>query len=382
MSSTEPPARAVIVLGPALDAVSGVSSHICVLLGSSLARRYEIVHFQVGSQGRSASPQARLMRMLSSPFGLAAAVRRHSAAIVHVNTSLVARAFWRDLVYVLVAKLCGARIVYQVHGGALPHDFAGSGRFAQAALRTAFRLPDAIVVLARVEAAAYRRFMPQQPVLRIPNAVDCRPFFGAGLARSPADAPLRLVYLGHLSAAKGLYELLDGFAEARRNGVAVHLTIAGTGPEEARLRAAAHGLGSDVSFVGRVAGLEKTRLLGRSDAFVLPSYSEGLPYSLLEAMAAGAAVIVTPVGGIPDVVADGVHGRFVPVRDARALAAAIAELASDRQSLARMRTACRHRIAKAHSSERLGAAFDALYETLSAVPRTPAIAVDRDAMGG
>ena len=83
-------------------------------------------------------------------------------------------------------------------------------------------------------------------------------------------------------------------------------------------------------------------------------------------MAAGVVPIVTPVGGIPDVVQDGVHGAFVPVRDCDALAQAIEALARDRAALARMSAACRQRIAGAYSIERLTADFSSLYSSLCA----------------
>ena len=89
-----------------------------------------------------------------------------------------------------------------------------------------------------------------------------------------------------------------------------------------------------------------------------------MPYALLEAMAAGVVPIVTPVGGIPDVAQDGVHGAFVPVRDCDALAQAIAALARDRAALARMSAACRKQIAGAYSIERVTADFSSLYATL------------------
>ena len=110
---------AVLVLGPAREAISGVSTHVNALLGSSLAEGFALEHFQVGSEGRHENALARALRVLASPFLLMLAILRHNAQVVHLNTSLNAKAFWRDLAYLLVAKLCGARVLYQVHGGTL-----------------------------------------------------------------------------------------------------------------------------------------------------------------------------------------------------------------------------------------------------------------------
>lgn len=350
---------AVLLLGPSRDAISGVTTHVNALLDSRLAGEFALEHFQVGSEGRSESAPGRLLRFVASPVALAAAVLRRGAAVVHLNTSLNAKAWWRDLVYLLVAKACGARVVLQVHGGALDRFVYG--------LRAALRWPDAVVVLSRREQDAWRRRAPGQNVALLPNGIDCTPYLKYRRTAPAPDAPLRLVYIGRLAAGKGLAETIEALALARANGVAASLVVAGNGPEEARLRARVRSLGlaHEVRFIGASIGEDKALLLSQSDVLCLASYSEGLPYALLEAMAAGVVPVVTRVGGIPDVVEEGVHGAFVPARDADAIARAIEALARDRALLARMSAACRKRIAGAYSIERVAAGFASLYASLS-----------------
>src|SRR5260221_3883057 len=313
-----------LLLGPHLDAASGVSTHLNLLFASRLASEFSLAHFQVGSEGRNESAVGRLLRLLTSPLLLAATVLAHRVAIVHLNTALNARAFWRDLAHLIVAKICGARVIYQVHGGALPQQFFGRDRTLRAFLRATLQLPDAIVVLASTELDAYRKFVPGQQVLALPNGIDCAPHARRVRARPDPAAPLRLLYIGRLAPEKGLDEALLGLRRARIRGANAQLIIAGSGPEEARLRRSARGLGieRDVSFVGPVFGESKLKLLGSADAFVLASYAEGLPYALLDGMAAGLPAIVTRVGAIPDVVVEGVHGLFVPPRDPGAISRA------------------------------------------------------------
>src|SRR5207244_8428982 len=125
-------------------------------------------------------------------------------------------------------------------------------------------------------------------------------------------------------------------------GVPARLVIAGEGADGPRLKARVRelGLSAEVRFMGAIDGDDKARLLAQADVLLLPSYSEGLPYALLEGMAAGAVPIATRVGAIPDVMGEGAHGRFVPARDPEAIARAIAALAADRAALARMSAAC------------------------------------------
>jgi glycosyltransferase involved in cell wall biosynthesis len=332
-----------------------VSTHVNLLLGSRLADDFELVHFRVGSEGREEGALARWLRLLASPFALALAILARHAAIVHLNTSLNPRAYWRDLAYLAVAKCCGARVLYQVHGGALPQDFFARSRLLTAFLRATLRAPDVIVVLAQCELAAYRRFVPAQNVAVLPNGIDCRPFDSTPTVRSFPEQPLRLLYIGRIAREKGLYEILQGMRLAKELGVDASLVVAGKGEEEARLQryAGALGLGGRVSFTGPVFGADKVKLLGGCDLVVLPSYAEGLPYALLESMAAGVPVIATPVGAIPDVVTEGTHGLLVPPRDGKAIANALAALCADRERLSWMSRACRRRIRAAYSVDRV-----------------------------
>src|SRR5207253_9107451 len=95
--------------------------------------------------------------------------------LLHINTSLNRKAYWRDLGYLVVAKLCGARVLYQVHGGQLDHFARASGLFA-AFLRASFGLADAVVVLSRAQLEAFRARLPGQAVEVVPNGIDCTPY--------------------------------------------------------------------------------------------------------------------------------------------------------------------------------------------------------------
>lgn len=363
------PAPVVVILGPALDAISGVSTHLKLLLGSSLTQNFSFSHFQVGSEGRRESLSGRWLRLMLSPLALAWRIFRSGAGIVHINTSLNRRAYWRDLAYLLVAKTCGVRVVYQVHGGALPRDFAAGHPLRLRLLQATLTLPDAIVVLALSELAAYREFVPAQVVVAIPNAIELPA--AKPPRQSARDGVLRLIYVGRLDRGKGLGEALRGLALARADGTAATLLLAGSGPDEASLAAEARDLGIEqaVHFVGPVFADAKLALLAEADVLLLPTHAEGLPYALLEAMAAGLPAITTRVGAIPDVVVEGVHGLFVPVRDDHAIAGAISRLADDGELLARAGSACRRRVAHSYSSERLAGDFGHLYAALCASRR-------------
>lgn len=135
--------------------------------------------------------------------------------------------------------------------------------------------------------------------------------------------------VGRLEEQKGQKHLLDAVAILRREGRDAMLLLVGGGREEDRLRgqAAREGIGDAVLFLGTRRDLPE--LFRAMDVFALPSLWEGLPIALLSAMASGSPVIVTPVGGVPEVVKDGRNGLMVPAGDPHALAAAIRKVCED-----------------------------------------------------
>jgi len=102
-------APTVLLLGPARSAVSGVSTHLNQLFESRLTERFRLHHFQVGSEGRSQGAAGTLLRLVTTPFAFAACLIWSRPRIVHINTSLVPKSYWRDIVYLALAKAVRTR---------------------------------------------------------------------------------------------------------------------------------------------------------------------------------------------------------------------------------------------------------------------------------
>ncbi|MBL8541686.1 MAG: glycosyltransferase family 4 protein [Betaproteobacteria bacterium] len=362
--------QTAVLLGPALDAVAGVSTHLNQLLDSRLKDHFLLRYFQVGSAGRNENGFARLCRLFVSPWQLLSLLRTERPALVHINTSMDAKGFWRDLVYLLVARSCGCKVVYQVHGGALPREFAAGNRLLETILRRTLSLADAIVLLGEFQRKAYGDFVPGLPLHVAANAIDVASL-AAPARTSPPGQPLRLVFMGRLVREKGVYEIIEAVASLLRQGIDLTLTIAGVGPERERLarRVDALGLRNAVVFKGAVFGAAKRALWLDSDVFVLPTFHrEGLPYAVLESMAAGAVPITCAVGAIPDVVEHGKQGLLVEPEDPQGLAAAIRRLHEDRGILTRMADEARRTVSAHHGLAEFGDRFVEIYTRLTHEP--------------
>lgn len=358
----------VLLCGPARSAVSGVATHLNQILRSTLRNECELLHFQLGSEGRREAPAAKLVRLAWSPIALAAALIRTRADIVHLNTSFDPKAFWRDLFYLLVAKTLRRKVVYQVHGGVIDGPFSRR-RSLGLIVGWVLRMADAVVVLSPGEKAECERLAPIKHLKVIPNAVDLAEF-GNAVSKSYEKSNYCLVYIGRLERDKGLFEAIDAMQLLRteRPSLDVRLDIAGSGSAERDLarRIESLALGDKVRMTGPLFGDAKARSWKQADIFVFPSFhAEGIPYSVLESLASGTPMITTRAGGIAETVEDGKHGIFIAPRDPRALADAITALLDDKHRLHDMSAACLEHARRYYSIERLVSQFEQLYRNVA-----------------
>lgn len=234
----------------------------------------------------------------------------------------------RKRLIIKLGHLLGYKIVFHMHGGELRKYVAAKG---PEFYMKCFRKCRHVVFLTD----AWTEYAQQ--VLGCTNAVTLMNIVPAPtMAKQPhADgAPISLVYLGYIYKEKGIFDLLDVIAANRdRWRGKLTLTIGGQWNED-RVRdfIKDNNLAETVNFVGWVSGDAKARILSITDILILPSYYEGLPISVLEAMSYAMPVITTPVGGIPEVVTDGVEGTLFTPGDKAELTAAI-DLYIDNPSL-------------------------------------------------
>ena len=270
---------------------------------------------------------------------LLAEAHRFDAMHVHVTHLLAATAGLTRAAHGLpiTTKVSG---FYEFDGGVL--DLSRRGHPLHRLLRRGLARVDRVQTISvqtrdKLLAAGFR----DEQILFVPNGIDVR----EPVRPPPADGPFRIGYCGRLREIKGVHVLLDAFAGAlaARPDADLRLVVAGDGSAEEALAARARRLGvaDRVDWLGQVedtAGFYRTL-----DLYVQPSFAEGLPNSVMEAMLAGRPVLATDIGGNRDLVTDGVTGRLFPVGDAEALGALIAELSDDGAAPLRARLAARAR---------------------------------------
>lgn len=249
-----------------------------------------------------------------------------------VDVVLGSWAFPDGVAAVFLGALLGVPVALKLHGSDM--DVIAEKPAARRWLRWA--LPRAARVIAVSRALADKAQTLGAPADRlaiVANGVDRGIFHPQD--RLTARWALRgpptsrwIVYVGRLETDKGIFDLLQAYRRLAGDGGNVGLVLIGEGPQAARCREEASRYGGRMLVLGARPLEEVARWMAASDVVTLPSWHEGTPNVVLEALASGRRVVATQVGGIPDVVTSPTLGRLVPPRDPAALASALAEVLS------------------------------------------------------
>jgi glycosyltransferase involved in cell wall biosynthesis len=345
----------VLHLGP--DVPGGMTTVMRGLLASPLAARYRL---DIVPTHRGSGAVRRLVVFSAALAHLAWWSLRGRGRIVHVH-STVRGSMYRKALVVLAAKALGRRVVLHIHSG--PGDVAsfrqGLGGAGAAVLRFSLRRADAVLSVSAASAAELERAFGLTRIEVVPNAAPPVPATPPAAVR---DGLLAVFLGGFANPVKGGRTMLEALERIVPGALRIVLAGPGELPEAgARLLEAR----SDVEWRGWLAGEEREAVLGSASIFILASSSEGLPVALLEAMSAGLAIAATEVGGVPDVLDDGVEALLVAPEDPGALATAISRIAADEGLRRRLGEAARERAA-GMGADSVAARIDALYQRLSA----------------
>jgi len=257
--------------------------------------------------------------------------------IVHPHVASNA-SFRRKYIVARLARLFGLPVIFHVHGAAFDVFYSGASPALKRRISSTLRGAALVIALSEEWRDRLLKMAPSARIRVLPNPVDCRFFARAIDMRRPApERGGTLLFLGAFGKRKGVFDLLEAMDIVRRTRPAAVLELGGDQEVRAvRDIIATKGLADNVRVLGWVRGEEKLAAFARAHMLVLPSYQEGLPIAVLEALAAGLPIVTTPVGGIPEVVKDGVNGLLVKPGDAGATADAVLRLLGDADLRARM----------------------------------------------
>ena len=346
----------VVMLGTSFQTRGGIASVLQTYKAAGLFDRWPV---DFVATHRDGSKLEKLLKAIDGFVVFFALLLRYRSAVLHVHSASRA-SFWRKCLFMGLALAARWPVIFHLHGGGFATFYdAECGPVRRAVVRF-FHDRAACIVVVSERWCAWMSLVTRNPrVVSISNPV------ALPAASDTAREPQLVAFTGRLCEQKGVFELLQAVLGLRRTFPGLRVECAGDGEvDEVERCVTSMGLASNVRVHGWIGRRKREDLLARASIFVLPSHAEGLPVSLLEAMAAGCAVVATTVGGIPDVVEDGFNGLLVPAGDSRALEAALARLLADRELAREMGRAARATIASRFTPERTVSQVEELYSDL------------------
>lgn len=352
--------RRIVMIGPSIDALGGMASVLATYRDAGLFARWPVTLLATYVEG---SVLTRLSASLRAYVLFLGMLARKRVGLVHLH-SAQETSFLRKSIFLFTARLFGCPTLFHLHGAAFDSFYTQSNSLYQAYIRKTLNSSTCVITLSGFWKDWVRGITNHPHILNIYNPVIFRHHAGSTSQRA---TPPVLLFMGRLGQRKGTYDLVRAAAQLRQWKVDCSLVLCGDGDNDATARLVEElDLLNVVTLKGWVAGEEKYHLYSMATVFVLPSYNEGLPIAILEAMAAGLPIVSTPVGGIPEAITDESEGLLVPPGDVPRLASALRRLVEDPDLAMRLGSAGRAKVAAAFEAARALEPLNKLYGSFAA----------------
>ena len=309
----------MIVPDPAVK--GGIASVVEGYRGSALERRYRISYVESYCNG---SKWQKLCKAVSAYFIFIGQILFHRPDLVHIHSSF-GPSFYRKIPFILLGRLCRIPVVNHIHGAEFDMFYEQASEAKRRLVRLIYRQCSRLLVLSEEWKARIGGLVQADRIVIVENYCVIPE---GEYDRERNDG--QVLFIGELGARKGCYDIPDIWERIIKEVPPARLVMAGDGEtEKIKQCFAKRGLLSGVTFPGWVRGADKTCLFEQSAVFLFPTYNEGMPMALLEAMSYGLGIVTTEVGGIPKLIHDGENGRMMKPGEVDAMAQAVTEFLVD-----------------------------------------------------
>ncbi|MDE6604060.1 MAG: glycosyltransferase family 4 protein [Lachnospiraceae bacterium] len=335
----------------------GIASVVNGYRESDLEKRYRITYIESYQNG---SKWDKLGKALKGYAAFRRLLRKDRPDLVHIHSSF-GPSFYRKMPFILWSASRRIPVVNHIHGAEFDAFYENASGAKKKRVQKVYGKCTRLVVLSKEWAARLQQIVPRERIDILENY--CR------IPKAPFDTGRnnkQVLFLGELGERKGCFDIPAVWEQVKKKCPDATLVMAGDGEKE-RVKEAffRKGLADTVSFPGWVRGEEKERFLRESGIFLFPSYHEGMPMAVLEAMAYGLGIITTTVGGIPQLIQDGESGVLTAPGDIKAMAEALERFLTDEAYLAACGKAAREKAQAQYSLgrhlEKLGKIYERAY---------------------
>jgi glycosyltransferase involved in cell wall biosynthesis len=316
------------MIGPAEGRRGGIRSVVQTLINNWDTTRFPLIVVPDSFEGNFWKKGIFTAR---SYIHFVAQMLLNKPSIVHIHFSWK-MSFWRNSIFVFISRISRAKLILHSHSSRFDVFFQDSGWLGQFYIKCILRFADLILTVSRSWQGYFEDLTPGRTIQVLYNPIKKPEEITVDEKRQKA-----ILFVGHIEERKGIYDLIHTAPIVKTNHPEVEYLIAGIGElEKARELARKLMVQDHVRFLGYIQGPDKEDAFRRATLFCLPSYHEGLPVAILEAMAHGLPIVATEVGGIPEQVTHGVNGFLINPGDIDGLTKKLNELLGDGDMQARM----------------------------------------------
>jgi len=347
----------IVIVGPLPPTVGGITSYIGNVIYSPLNKKFEFIPFttsrptigvvkestdysiinNIGFITLIKSIIITIYHLIKYPFVLIF----NNPKIIHIHTTDYFQ-FWENYLHIIISKIFNKKIILHIHSTNFSMFYEQSGNLARYFIQNAFSLINVLILLSDNQKKFFTKILSSEKIHVLPNFVDKDLYkftLDDNKMTSKHDHTIDIVFIGgEESKRKGIYDVIKSIPIVIDKIInAKFIFIGRCNTEKVLENINKEHLNDYVEFKGYVTEKEKRKTLLNSDIFILPSYAEGLPIAILEAMASGLAIISTNVGSIPETIKDDVNGFLITPGDYEELAQKIILLSTDIKKLKEIR---------------------------------------------
>jgi len=302
----------VLLLGPSFILKGGVTNYLDLLIQNLKKEEVQVKYFAHGIIPKIWINIFLPFIVMIQLIKLKKILKTYQPDVVHINPSLVLGAIIRDFLFLTVVKENGNQVLFFIHGWRkiISGRFEKHG-FWRKYFKKRFDMADVIVVLTKkFKEHLVNLGVDQNKIYVSSMMVDSNKYHPNS---KEFIRPYEILFCANLRREKGPYELLDAVPLVLSKYGDTKFTFVGKGKDLDKLKEIVKekGLGKNVVFTGYKNGYEKINIYKKAHIFAFPSYTEGFPNVILEAMAAGCALVFTPVGSLAEAMVDGKNGLIV-----------------------------------------------------------------------
>lgn len=303
----------------------GITTLIAEILKSPLKEEFDFHYIESQAEDFGKIGKTLLALAAVARFLWICPAKRPDLIYVHLGSNA---SLYRESVFIFLAKIFRKKVVAHFHAGDIDDYYPLQNRLGQRFIRLSLGLSDYLIAVSRESARQLKNIVKSPNISVIANAIDTSVFDFSDRRHLRQDDAARLLFVGATGKLKGERDLIKALAILRgTDGKSkIKVSFLGYGAENLANYCQKLGVAEYIEFLGAVSIEERVAFFQKADIFVLPTYAEAMPMSVIEAMASGLPVISTTVGGIPEIVEDGADGFLIPPGDVEALAKKISYL--------------------------------------------------------